>query len=447
MFSLIPKKSEYDLMKRQAEDFLKSGFLPPSIDRPEKVLWIMQLSRELNIPPAQAINQINVIHGKPTTSPQLMLALIERSGLLKNLKIEIGDNQCVVEMTRKGRDTHREVFSMDDARRMGLAGKDNWRKQPKVMLKWRAVSACARIVFSDVIMGLYSPEEINPDIHVSENGEIIQGDFVETTRQVSEKINHQETENRVLENRQKSLENSGEKEVENQPENTPENDPKITQILPQNKGKIVEARLIQMVDKYELGKKWLNSKLSSRNLTFETMEKSDFEALKNDWENLDKNSIKKEIRIHEDQWKFPWMKLQEKGFKKDEADSWLREKYQEFEKESTKELSLQEFEWVLADIEKLPKKEAQEPPEELPKTQKIERTSLNSPIFGELKSVMDYVEKNQKVGMKEKAFLRKAIDSILPKDQVEGSLEALKGKVDVELFLDIGKGLLKREKA
>ena len=49
---------------------------------------------------------------------------------------------------------------MATAAQLGLADKDNWRKQPKVMRKWRAVAACARVVFSDVITGLYTPEEM-----------------------------------------------------------------------------------------------------------------------------------------------------------------------------------------------------------------------------------------------------------------------------------------------
>ena len=50
-----------------------------------------------------------------------------------------------------------------DAKTLGLAGKDNWKKQPATMLKWRAVSACARVVFPDVIQGMYTPEEIGQD--------------------------------------------------------------------------------------------------------------------------------------------------------------------------------------------------------------------------------------------------------------------------------------------
>ena len=38
------------------------------------------------------------------------------------------------------------------------------------MLKWRAISACCRVLFPDVIQGLYTIEEISPDTQVDEEG-------------------------------------------------------------------------------------------------------------------------------------------------------------------------------------------------------------------------------------------------------------------------------------
>ena len=53
---------------------------------------------------------------------------------------------------------------------MQLAGKDNYKKQAATMYKWRAIAACARAVFADVILGLYTPDEMGAD--VNEDGEI-----------------------------------------------------------------------------------------------------------------------------------------------------------------------------------------------------------------------------------------------------------------------------------
>lgn len=171
----VSTESEFGVMMQQADALVKSGFLPNSVRTPQQAVAIMMMGRELEIGPWAAINGINVIQGKPTISPQLMLALINRSGELADLVIDGDTNACTVTMTRKGRSPHTETFTMDMARAMGLAGRDNWKKQPETMLKWRAVSACARVVFPDVIIGFYTPEEIDPDVTVDmETGEIVE---------------------------------------------------------------------------------------------------------------------------------------------------------------------------------------------------------------------------------------------------------------------------------
>jgi len=180
--AIIPTETEFSVMQKHAQTLIKSGFLPDAIKTPEQALAIMSMGRELGIPAWQAINGINVIKGKPTVAPQLMLALVERSGQLEDITINGDDKQCTVTMTRKGRTPHSETFTFEDAKKMqtyekgksiSLVQKFNWRTMPAVMLKWRAVSACARVVFPDVLMGMYITEEINPDAPVDENGEVV----------------------------------------------------------------------------------------------------------------------------------------------------------------------------------------------------------------------------------------------------------------------------------
>lgn len=175
--ALAIQSNDWQVMTSQAEILVKSGFLPKSIDTKEKALAIMMKGQELGVPAWTALTGIYIIQGQPTVSPQLMLALINSTGQLEDIKID-GDNaSCTVVMKRKGRTEHSETFTTEDARKMQLDGKDNWKKQVAVMLKWRAVSACARVVFPDVIMGLYTTEEINPDYAVDEDGVIIEGTF------------------------------------------------------------------------------------------------------------------------------------------------------------------------------------------------------------------------------------------------------------------------------
>lgn len=162
--------SEWAVLRQQAEALVASGFLPQAINTAQKAVAIMLLGRELGVGPWAALTSINVIQGKPTISPQLMLALINRSGQLEDMTIEDDGSACTVSLARKGRTPHRYSFSMADAQSMGLGGKDNWKKQPLIMRQWRAVAGCARVVFADVILGLYTPEEMGAVVIADDQG-------------------------------------------------------------------------------------------------------------------------------------------------------------------------------------------------------------------------------------------------------------------------------------
>ena len=161
---------EWQVLTQQANALVASGFLPQSVNTVQKAVAIMTLGRELGIAAWASLTTINVIQGKPTISPQLMLALINRSGQLENMRIQDEGGTVHVMMKRVGRSEHWEAFGQADAEKMGLWGKDNWKKQPATMMKWRAVAACARVVFPDVILGLYTPEEMGANVVADEQG-------------------------------------------------------------------------------------------------------------------------------------------------------------------------------------------------------------------------------------------------------------------------------------
>ena len=160
-------------MREQADVLVQSNLLPSSVNTPEKALAIILKGRELGIPAWAALTTIHVIDGVPTASPQLMVALIQRSGELADMTVDGDDESCAVTMQREGQQPHTEVFTMDDAVRQDLAQRKNWVKMPTVMLKWRAIAACARVVFPDVILGMYTPEEIAPGADVNEEGALL----------------------------------------------------------------------------------------------------------------------------------------------------------------------------------------------------------------------------------------------------------------------------------
>jgi RecT family protein len=163
----------FDLMVAKATIMLKSGLLPYTIKTVEQVITIGMMGQVLGLEMITAVNMIDVIGGRPAIKPQLMIALCRQKGLMEKMDIADDGTACSVTMQRKGEAPYTATFSMEDAKRLTtsegsgnerrvipLADKKNWKEQPKVMRQWRAISAAMRVVFPDVILGMYTPDEL-----------------------------------------------------------------------------------------------------------------------------------------------------------------------------------------------------------------------------------------------------------------------------------------------
>jgi hypothetical protein len=141
----------------------QSGLIPNHLrNKPNDILVLIMKGRELGIPPMQAMDGINVIQGKPTVSPQLMLALIYKHCPNAKVVVDANDKDQTVSCSMENNgNKHRVTWDKNKAKDMGLLNKDNWKKQFMNMLKWRAVAECARVVFPHIIMGMYTTEELD----------------------------------------------------------------------------------------------------------------------------------------------------------------------------------------------------------------------------------------------------------------------------------------------
>lgn len=172
-----------------AKILVDSQLIPKSVKSVPAAVAIMLKGRELGLGPMASFDLLTVIQGKAGVSPQGMLALINNSGLCDGYKIWDDGQAAFCTMKRKGGEPHTERFGMDDAekfmtsewedgkkRDIKLSEKLNWKSQPRTMRKWRVVAACSRVVFPDVVAGLYTAEELGGAI--TEDGEILEAEVV-----------------------------------------------------------------------------------------------------------------------------------------------------------------------------------------------------------------------------------------------------------------------------
>ena len=160
-FSLTPSNLQ------EAMEFAKimseSDLVPASFKtKPGNILVAVQYGSELGLAPLQALQNIAVISGRPCVWGDAILGLVQGSGLLEDMQ-EVNDGQTATcSVKRRGflEYTVRH-FSMDDAKKAGLAGKQGpWAQYPARMLQMRARAFALRDAFADVLKGIALREEV-----------------------------------------------------------------------------------------------------------------------------------------------------------------------------------------------------------------------------------------------------------------------------------------------
>lgn len=133
--------------------------------KPQDVLVCVQWGAELGLAPMQALQNIAVINGKPSVYGDAAMAMVQNSPVCEDIE-EYFEGEgttnpiavCVAK--RKGRKPVVAKFSIDDAKRAGLWGKQGpWTQYPKRMMQMRARGFALRDAFADVLKGLITVEE------------------------------------------------------------------------------------------------------------------------------------------------------------------------------------------------------------------------------------------------------------------------------------------------
>lgn len=145
-----------------AKTLAASQIIPDALrNKPADVLVILMTGRELGIGPMQAMRGISVIKGKPVLSADLMVAqCLRHRGVCEFFRlVESTPTAARYQTKRVGSEPVELAWTIDDAKRAGLDGGQNWRAHPAAMLRARCASALARAVYPDLVGGIYEESE------------------------------------------------------------------------------------------------------------------------------------------------------------------------------------------------------------------------------------------------------------------------------------------------
>jgi hypothetical protein len=145
-----------DVEMAKANAIAKAGDLLPRTYRanPGAVLLAMDWADRVGLSVMDAIHGVAWVQGRPVIDATLLRALAIKAGY-RVLVTEASRTSATakVVLTTTGETLGSVTYSMEDAKTAGLAGKENWRKNPEDMLVARATSRAVRRYCSDALVG------------------------------------------------------------------------------------------------------------------------------------------------------------------------------------------------------------------------------------------------------------------------------------------------------
>ena len=134
--------------------------------KPHDALIVLMAGRELGLAPMQSMRMLGVIKGKVTLAADATVALVRRSGECLQWRLVESTATKATYLTQRKGDTEPTTltWTIEQAQRAGLTGGQGWRSYPEAMLRARCAAALARIVYPDLVAGIYDPDELSTPV-------------------------------------------------------------------------------------------------------------------------------------------------------------------------------------------------------------------------------------------------------------------------------------------
>lgn len=163
--ALVPQN--VDQAFRLANALAQAGDMVPKHfqGKPQATMAAIVRGMEIGLSPMQSLSSIAVINGRAALWGDALPALMQRAGHHVDVEIEGEGDRLVAVATLTRGDNGKVIvrrFSMADAKRAGLAGKQGpWQQYPARMLSHRARSWAIRDGAADALMGMQVADEVS----------------------------------------------------------------------------------------------------------------------------------------------------------------------------------------------------------------------------------------------------------------------------------------------
>lgn len=159
----------FELVQRQAKMLASSTLVPKEFQNNMANCAIgLNIAKRLGADPFMVLQNIDVIHGRPSFRATFLIAMVNASGRFSPIKFKLEgegqDRTCYAYATDKssGETVEGPVVSMAMAKAEGWSTKSGskWLTMPELMLRYRSAAFFARLYAPDITLGMQTAEEV-----------------------------------------------------------------------------------------------------------------------------------------------------------------------------------------------------------------------------------------------------------------------------------------------
>ena len=168
--SIYQSTESFEFAQRQAKSLCESDLVPTNYKGQKGLsncLVALEMSKRMNLSQLTVMQNLNVIHGKPSWSAQFISSQIIGCGRFKNFDYVVtGKNenlavQCQATRLEDNKLIKGTTVSMKMAQQEGWTRKNpKYQSMPELMLKNRAATFFGRQYILDLLLGVQTSEEV-----------------------------------------------------------------------------------------------------------------------------------------------------------------------------------------------------------------------------------------------------------------------------------------------
>ena len=168
--SIYQSTESFEFAQRQAKSLCESDLVPTGYKGQKGLsncLVALEMSKRMNLSPLTVMQNLNVIHGKPSWSSHFISSQIIGCGRFKNFDYIVTGKDDTLSVQCQAIRLEDNKLVKGTAASIKMAQKEGWtRKNPKyqsmpeIMLKARAATFFGRQYIPDLLLGVQTSEEV-----------------------------------------------------------------------------------------------------------------------------------------------------------------------------------------------------------------------------------------------------------------------------------------------